>query len=86
MKLLDIRHKLVANGYSQVNGVDFNGSFASMAKFITIRCIFALKTTMYWEIHQIDVKNGIFEWFIGGRDLYGSTKGFQTRRENYIIA
>jgi hypothetical protein len=53
-----VRHKarLVAKGYSQVKGVDFNDTFASMAKFTTIRCMLAIGAAMDLEIHQMDVK------------------------------
>ena len=46
-------------------GVDFNEIFTPVAKFITIRCVFALGAAMKWKIHQIDVRtaflNGILE-------------------------
>ena len=53
-----IRYKawLIEKEYSQVVGVDFNKTFALMAKFITIRCIFALETAMDWVIHHMDIK------------------------------
>ena len=62
-----IRYKalLVTKAYSQVAGVDFDETFAPMAKFITIRCILAIVAAMDWEIHQMDVKttflNGVLE-------------------------
>ena len=39
-----------------MDGVDFNEIFAPVAKYITIRCIFALGSAMNWDIHQIDVR------------------------------
>ena len=48
-----VRHKarLVAKGYSQVVGVDFNETFAPVAKFTTIRCMLAMGATMNMEIY-----------------------------------
>ena len=53
-----VRYKvgLVANDLSQVHGVDFHETFAPVAKFTTIKCIFAIRATMDLEIHHIDVK------------------------------
>ena len=47
---------LVAKGYFQVDGVDFNEILSHMAKFITIRCILTLGMTMDWKVHQMDIK------------------------------
>ena len=48
-----IRYKpqLVAKGYSQVAGMDFDKTFATVAKFITIWCILGIVAAMDWEIH-----------------------------------
>jgi hypothetical protein len=43
-----------------VAGVDFNKSFAHMAKFITIRCITTLIAALEWKIHHIKVKTMFF--------------------------
>ena len=66
-----VRYKarLVAKGYSQVAGVDFNETFAPVAKFSTIRCILALGAIMDLEMHQMDVKTA----FLNGdleEDIY----------------
>jgi hypothetical protein len=52
--------RLVANVYSQVTIMDFNATFAPVAKFITIIYILALGAAMNLEIHQIDVKTTFF--------------------------
>ena len=56
-----VRYKarLVANDYSQVVGVHFNESFATLAKFSTNQCILALGAIMDFEMHQMDVKMAI---------------------------
>ena len=48
-----VRYKarLVAKGYSQVAGMDFNETFAPVAKFSTIWCILALGAIMDLEMH-----------------------------------
>ena len=53
-----VRYKarLVARGFSQVEGVDFNETFAPVAKFSTIRCVVTLGAAMDLEMHQMDVK------------------------------
>jgi len=57
--------RLVAQGYTQVPGVNYFDTFAPVAKLASIRTVLALAARHDWEIHQVDVKsaylNGEFE-------------------------
>ena len=49
--------RLVAQGFTQVHGVDFNDTFAPIARMVSIRMVLALAARLDWEIHQVDVKS-----------------------------
>ncbi|GKV50770.1 hypothetical protein SLEP1_g57465 [Rubroshorea leprosula] len=49
--------RLVAQGYSQIPGVDFEETFSPVLKPTTLRLVVALATTMSWPLRQLDVKN-----------------------------
>ncbi|XP_017191950.2 uncharacterized mitochondrial protein AtMg00820-like [Malus domestica] len=49
--------RLVAKGYSQQPGVDFNETFAPVARLYTIRTLIALAAQKGWKLHQLDVKS-----------------------------
>ena len=53
---LTYREILVAKGYSQVHGIDYNETFAQIAKMDSIRLALAIATSRQWEIHHMDVK------------------------------
>ena len=61
------KHKarFVAWGFSQVEGIDYDETFASVARYASIRTVMAIVVEMGWKIHQMDVKtaflNGILE-------------------------
>eukprot|EP00253_Pinus_taeda_P036060 PITA_36060 len=49
--------RLVARGFSQKEGIDYEETFAPTAKMSTIRLVLALATQFKWKVHQIDVKS-----------------------------
>jgi hypothetical protein len=61
------KHKarFVARGFSQKEGIDYEETFAPVARYTSIRTIIALATKMKWKLHQMDVKttflNGVIE-------------------------
>ena len=46
----------MAQGYSQQAGIDYEETFAPVAKFTTIRLLLALSCENNWEIEELDVK------------------------------
>ena len=51
--------------FSQKEGIDYEETFASVARYTSIRLVLALVAVMKWKIHQMDVKtaflNGVVE-------------------------
>jgi hypothetical protein len=60
---------LVAQGFSQVEGVDFFNTYAPVAKMATIQTVLALATRYNHKIHQVDIKNA----FLNGAFLENET-------------
>jgi len=49
--------RLVAKGYAQTYGIDYEETYNPVAKITTVRAIIAMATTKGWSLHQMDVKN-----------------------------
>ena len=51
------RHKarLVARGFTQRHGIDYDLTFAPVVKLQSIRALLAIAAALGWEIHQMDV-------------------------------
>ena len=73
-----IRNKaqLIVQGYSQMEGVDYDETFAPVAHMKSIRILFALTCHLKFKLYQMDVKiaflNGLLK-----EDVYvAQPKGF----------
>lgn len=47
--------RLVACGYSQVQGIDFNETYSPVIKMKSIRILLAVAIERDWKIHQVDI-------------------------------
>jgi hypothetical protein len=49
--------RLVAQGFNQVEGLDFGETFASVARLEVIRILLAFAASKGFKLYQMDVKN-----------------------------
>ena len=54
----------MARGFSQVKGVDYDETFASVARYTSIRALISIAAEMGWKIHQMDVKTAFLNGII----------------------
>ena len=72
--------RLVAQGYSQEEGIDYNEVFAPVAKYKSIRTVLAIANQLDLEVHQMDVVSA----FLNGdldEDIYmKQPEGFTSKK------
>lgn len=73
------KSRLVAKGYIQRHGIDFEEVFAPVARIETIRFIIGLAASNGWEIHHLDVKTAF---------LHGDLKEnvYVTQPEGFVVS
>ena len=47
-----------------MEGIDYEETFAPVARYTSIRMIIALATSIGWKLHQMDVKTTFLNWKI----------------------
>jgi len=75
----------VARGFLQVEGVDYEETFASVARYTSIRTIILIAAEMGWKIHQMDVKTAFLNGFIQEEVYIEQPQGFEVRgKESHV--
>jgi hypothetical protein len=69
--------RFVARGFSQIEGVDYEETFASIARYTSIRVVMSLVSFMGWRIHQMDVKTTFLNGIIEGEVYIEQLQGFE---------
>jgi hypothetical protein len=76
------RARLVAKGYSQVKGLDFDESFAPVARLESIDMLLAYATHHGFKLYQIDVKSAFLNGPIKEEVYVEQSLGFES--EGYL--
>ena len=77
--------RLVARGFSQKEGVDYEETFAHVACYTSIRVAISLAAKMGWKIHQMDVKTTFLNGVIEEEVYIEQPQGFEVHeRETHV--
>ena len=70
------KSRLVAQCYTRVEGVDFDETFASVARLESIRILLAIASHLYFKLYQMDVKSAFLNRMLQEEVYVEQLKGF----------
>jgi hypothetical protein len=73
--------RFVARGFSQIEGVKYDKTFAPIARYTSIRSIIALAASMGWKLHQMNVKTTFLNGEIEEEVYIEQPEGFVVHNE-----
>ena len=80
------KSRLVAQGYTQVEGIDFDESFAPVARLESIWILLSIACIMNFKLYQMDVKSAFLNGLLNEEVFVEQPKGFQDPYfSNYVL-
>jgi hypothetical protein len=77
--------RFVTRGFSQKEGIDYEETFAHVARYTSIRTIIALAAKMKWKLHQMDVKTAFLNGVIEEEVYIEQPQGFEVEdRKSHV--
>ena len=77
--------RFVARGFSQKEGIDYDETFAPIARYSSIRAIISLASVMGWKLHQMDVKTAFLNGEIEEEVYIEQPEGFELHgKESHV--
>ena len=73
-----IRNKasVVLQGYNQEEGIDYEATFAPVARIEAIRILIAYAAYMKFKLYQMDFKSSLLKWLSTRRSVCETTPRF----------
>jgi hypothetical protein len=74
------KSRLVAQGFSQKEGIDYEETFAPVARFEAIRILLAFSMTKGFKLHQMDVKSAFLNGVLEEEVYVRQPSGFESEK------
>lgn len=77
--------RLVARGFLQKLGIEFNEVYAPVARLETIRVVVAIATYKGWKMHQLDIKSTFFNGLLNKETYVQQPPSFKIKGQEMKV-
>ena len=81
----EYKARLVAQGYSQIKGQDYNETFAPVIRLSTIRLLIAMAAVKNWEIFHYDVNSAFLQGKLDEVIYLAQPRGFVLPGQEHLV-
>jgi hypothetical protein len=79
------KSRLVAQGYSQKGGIDYEETFAHVARLEVIRNLLAFSVAKVFKLYQMDVKSAFLNGFLEEEVYVKQPPGFESAEFPHMV-
>ena len=72
--------RVVAKGYTQTSGIDYQETFAHVAKMDTVGKLLSLAANLNWQLTHSDVKNAFLQGYLDEEIYMDIPPGFESTK------
>lgn len=80
-----LKARLVARGFEQRSGIDFDETFAPVVKWSTLRSVIALSVALGWELHHMDIVTAFLNGILSEPIYMEQPPGFAVRGSEHLV-
>ncbi|KAL8145519.1 hypothetical protein AgCh_003617 [Apium graveolens] len=84
-KIIKYKARIVAKGYVQKQGRDFEENFAPVTRLETVRILLAIAAKHGWEVHHLDVKSAFLNGEIQEEVYVMQPEGFVKKGQEQLV-
>ncbi|KAF5094301.1 hypothetical protein DV451_005044 [Geotrichum candidum] len=77
--------RLVAQGFSQIEGIDYNETFAPVVRYETVRLLFAISAQFQMLVHHMDVTTAFLNGDLSEEIYMKQPKGFEEKGHEDLV-
>lgn len=84
-KIVKHKARLIAKGYVQEHGVDFDEIFPPVTRLETVRLLLALLAKNGWEVHHLNVKTTFLNGELSEDVYVAQPEGFEKVGQKHMV-